>query len=331
MVCPQNLKCNTKMPQTRKDKSFRMQYGGTWQLESYNTDISRACSSGYGPSFRLYSNVFCFMCNPSRIREPLISRCSEDNTNTKTGSKLEKLCHAHESISASYPYKNVFCYICNLPQQNGIFVKSFTTTTQEFQYLNYIMYTYNGTKLLHGQGLFAKISEHNETTEIDVTKKRDPDQLLLNGRTFNLSSLLLTRTLASPTKICNKDLLPDFIRDPGLLMRSILFVWQQVQLLSGHCSILSIGLFPWLFRGNERLLFCCDFGLENNVLQCYGDTGAIGFINPPTLRTIFGLPRESEPTDSLSIPEAGINSTTIFDQVNVSYIFKIVKSYQFNW
>ena len=47
-------------------------------------------------------------------------------------------------------------------------------------------------KLLHGQGLFAKISEHNETTEIDVTKKRDPDQLLLNGRTFNLSSLLLT-------------------------------------------------------------------------------------------------------------------------------------------
>ena len=187
--------------------------GGTWQLESYNMDISRACSSGYGPSFRLYSNVFCFMCNPPRIREPLISRCSEDNTKTKTGSKLEKLCHAHESISASYPYKNVFCYICNLPQQNGIFVKSFTTTTHEFQYLNYIMYTYNGTKLLHGQGLFAKISEHNETTEIDVTKERDPDQLLLNGKTFNLSALLLTRTLASPTKICNKYLLPEFIRD----------------------------------------------------------------------------------------------------------------------
>ena len=63
------------------------------------------------------------------------------------------------------------------------------------------MYTYNGMKLLHGQGLFAKISEHNETTEIDVTKKRDPDQLLLNG-SF-----------------------------PGLFMRSILPVWQQVQLL----------------------------------------------------------------------------------------------------
>lgn len=186
---------------------------GTWQRSAYSVDIERACLSGYGPAFRLYSNIFCFICNPPRTDTLLLPLCRGDIRETSAGAQIEYLCSTYESSAVSYPYKNVFCYLCNLIQLDGVFQKKFTVSEHhEFLYHGSVLYTYHNVALSHTQDLYQQIVRHSRIIDAELSDY-DPNSLFLNGRRFNLSSVLLTKILSTPTKICNKNLLPQSVQN----------------------------------------------------------------------------------------------------------------------
>lgn len=79
---------------------------------------------------------------------------------------------------------------------------------------------------------------------------------------------------------------------------------------------------------DSKCLPDCDFGFENRDLdECFGKVTAIGIIDPPSLRGIFGMStRESD--DSKPIQNHQVNETLFFDEANVSAISKHLYSKQ---
>ncbi|CAG2212532.1 unnamed protein product [Mytilus edulis] len=85
---------------------------GSWL--TYNKDIERACLH-YNNRFLDFKNVFCYICNPPVKVEEVITGCNitrklfwyEDYQNFQTA------CEVLGETTATYPFKNSFCYLCN--------------------------------------------------------------------------------------------------------------------------------------------------------------------------------------------------------------------------
>ncbi|XP_071176603.1 uncharacterized protein [Mytilus edulis] len=82
---------------------------GTWN--SYDSDIDMACNHFQLP-FDKYKSIFCLMCNPPS-QDPftdLVSVCNITKDSTKS---LENACEMYKQSSVTFPFKNMFCYLCN--------------------------------------------------------------------------------------------------------------------------------------------------------------------------------------------------------------------------
>lgn len=82
---------------------------GTWN--SYDSDIDMACNHFQLP-FDKYKSIFCLMCNPPS-QDPftdLVSACNITKDSTKS---LENACEMYKQSSVTFPFKNMFCYLCN--------------------------------------------------------------------------------------------------------------------------------------------------------------------------------------------------------------------------
>lgn len=83
-------------------------------------DITNACMSSYNVKYRSFRSIFCAMCNPfsDLDRSAFISSCHYNGPSpSQTDSEwqtLKFLCYSSELSSLTYPYKNVFCYMCNV-------------------------------------------------------------------------------------------------------------------------------------------------------------------------------------------------------------------------
>ncbi|XP_063442117.1 uncharacterized protein LOC134722426 [Mytilus trossulus] len=85
---------------------------GSWL--TYNKDIEWGCLN-YNNRFLEFKNVFCYICNPPVKVEEVITDCNitsksvwyEDYPNFKTA------CKKHGTTTATYPFKNIYCYLCN--------------------------------------------------------------------------------------------------------------------------------------------------------------------------------------------------------------------------
>jgi hypothetical protein len=84
-------------------------------------DITYACMSDYNLRFRSFRNIFCAMCESFEDldRSALISSCHPNVQSImyQTHSEwqiLNTLCTDSELSNITFPYKNVFCYLCNV-------------------------------------------------------------------------------------------------------------------------------------------------------------------------------------------------------------------------
>ncbi|VDH90619.1 Hypothetical predicted protein [Mytilus galloprovincialis] len=264
---------------------------GTWT--AYNVDIYHACRSGYGPSFRLYSNIFCFMCNPpSRQHVPLISSCNSNIFNTMYGKDLFTLCNKEELSSITFPYKNVFCYLCNLVMKDDLLYKPFSATDNEFLLGKSIVYTYKNIQL---NNLDHLVKEYADVST-DLPVLYDKTWLILNGVHYNLSSLLLTKVLSAPTNICYKNLLPRNIHN----------------LTTQNC-----GCDPKCLFTNECT--CCVDVSISYPLECFNSlfvvtNGCYGYkhIGKPYFSTIKFLCESNTVYGSLPVVFDGIDYKNIF-------------------
>ncbi|CAC5413171.1 unnamed protein product [Mytilus coruscus] len=92
---------------------------GTWL--KFDKDIEFACNK-FENKFKYYKNIFCYICNPPVIFQErlIISKCNLTGLWTKYSRDMENSCRIAEQSKATYPYKNIFCYICNhnIPEKN---------------------------------------------------------------------------------------------------------------------------------------------------------------------------------------------------------------------
>ncbi|KAK3598841.1 hypothetical protein CHS0354_007447 [Potamilus streckersoni] len=92
---------------------------GLW--DRFDPDIDWACKH-YTTQFKQFANVFCFICNPdlvSHTSELLIDTCNVTGYWKRNDTKIEQGCLHHNSESRFQPFKNVFCYMCNI-WDNGV-------------------------------------------------------------------------------------------------------------------------------------------------------------------------------------------------------------------
>ncbi|XP_062578657.1 uncharacterized protein LOC134240588, partial [Saccostrea cucullata] len=90
-------------------------------LNFNDTDIMKGCSSMYNLKYRNYKNIFCAMCVPFEENDDtsVISSCNPQSSSYLGMSKsefyiLEKRCNNSGIYPLTYPYQNVFCYLCNM-------------------------------------------------------------------------------------------------------------------------------------------------------------------------------------------------------------------------
>ncbi|XP_060076968.1 uncharacterized protein LOC132556569 [Ylistrum balloti] len=84
---------------------------GAWV--TYDQDIDLACNSIYSLRHGLYTNIFCFMCNPPAYNDNVISSCNVTGLWNQRMDSLERACEVHAKSPNTVPYKNIFCFLCN--------------------------------------------------------------------------------------------------------------------------------------------------------------------------------------------------------------------------
>ncbi|KAK3598125.1 hypothetical protein CHS0354_038315, partial [Potamilus streckersoni] len=82
----------------------------------YDPDIDWACKH-YTTEFKQFANVFCFICNPDLVSHSsglLIDTCNVTGYWKENDITIEQKCIHHNSEFRFHPFKNVFCYMCNI-------------------------------------------------------------------------------------------------------------------------------------------------------------------------------------------------------------------------
>lgn len=109
---------------------------GTWTR--YNKNIDYACNTLHN-SFPPYKNIFCFICNPP-TKDPEVTvalSCNVTGMWNQYDSEIENACISGKFSDATYPYKNIYCYICNtneFTERYKEYISAFATPNNIFIY-----------------------------------------------------------------------------------------------------------------------------------------------------------------------------------------------------
>ena len=103
---------------------------GSWR--SYDETIEIACHASYEVPYRLYKNVFCYMCNPPRyMPRDIIDSCNTTHLWSPPDVKLGHACTNYTSSQYTMPFKNIFCFLCNrINNKNFTYLEAQTHATE---------------------------------------------------------------------------------------------------------------------------------------------------------------------------------------------------------
>jgi hypothetical protein len=76
-----------------------------------DSDLHVACSSSYVHQFKLHKNIFCYLCKLRKHKRsgPWIDTCLSKNN------EVAQKCLKAPTSNLTYPYKNFYCFHCNVP------------------------------------------------------------------------------------------------------------------------------------------------------------------------------------------------------------------------
>ena len=96
-------------------KSLKIgQCNQTGTCADYDETIETACHANYEVPYRLYKNVFCYMCNPPRyMPRDIIDACNTTYLWSPPDVQLEQACISYSLSQYTMPFKNIFCFLCN--------------------------------------------------------------------------------------------------------------------------------------------------------------------------------------------------------------------------
>ena len=140
---------------------------GTWT--SYDQDIEYACAN-YDNNYRVFNNVFCYMCNPPVVSYEVVNHCNVSGRWVDYDSSLEVACENLESTPTTFPFKNIFCYLCNIEsneRNKTYYLDSISNVQEEVFRKRYVKYTFNIEQMFDNYDF--QIFSTNSTLETDTS------------------------------------------------------------------------------------------------------------------------------------------------------------------
>ena len=175
-------------------------------------DVFKACASSYNLPYRNFKNIFCYMCNNPpdvRVGIDIISECdkSVEMNAAFSQTSLHYACTTFNYSASTFPFKNIFCYFCNLRNTSVMFndasldIRENTIGVKKFINISNIAFD---TIFIANQLKNVKISN------IGSNRYKSPDIVNFNGVDLNITHLLLQKMAFHPIdEICNN--FPQFV------------------------------------------------------------------------------------------------------------------------
>lgn len=173
-------------------------------------DLRVASLSSYLLRFGIYQNIFCYMCMMKNTEKPgsVIETCSRSVNITK------QKCLQHSESSITYPYKNFYCYQCNVPMHIN---QSFEGDTPNSYHRCYFTEMSSLIKeeiffiswdVPEFRIKFVNLSINTEFLVRFVKKTRVVGKRLKDNKYNDFEGVLKSLTTIAPSRICRADLLP---------------------------------------------------------------------------------------------------------------------------
>ena len=109
-------------PDSQKNRRIYTKCNETGLWRTLDPSIHYACESRYHMEYRVFKNIFCYMCNPSVHKDHgIIHQCNVTGIWDSFEDDLKQACTELPEIQATIPYKNIFCYLCNKRNGSGLF------------------------------------------------------------------------------------------------------------------------------------------------------------------------------------------------------------------
>lgn len=184
---------------------------GTWAL--YDETIEWGCLN-FDSYYRVYKNVFCYMCNPPIETKPPISNCNVTGYWTILDAEMIEACENLGHTPTTFPFKNVFCFSCNIDKNGHEFLDAGQTYISESfdeGYFDYVL----AIKYFPKNSFATDLYNLSEALKDTVTEPSKPEiyeqyyamtgneHLCGNTSQWNMSSNRITDNSCSCDDLCH--------------------------------------------------------------------------------------------------------------------------------
>lgn len=176
---------------------------GMWDI--FDPDIQYACESTYKLVYKVYKNIFCFICNPiRRINTIDVRTCNSTGSWKPFDQGLQDACQHYNNPENSLSSLNIFCYLCN---RDNTFSNSFLDVNASITYTRegrLTFYTLQNISDLSLPFYRQYLKDQMKITTVTANHKEN------KSFTLNLTNTLLKAYAYNPflPGLCNEELLP---------------------------------------------------------------------------------------------------------------------------
>ena len=272
-----------------------------------DSDINWACEHYNGKAFSNFKNVFCYICNPSiiSVSSPLtIDKCNISEEWTHFDPLIESACLTQPAIKRLYPYKNVYCLICNgVSSLWPLFPNSFSTNKMKISFDEQL---YDKERLLSYLTIGVNFYGENKISDLAEFIENMYEGAIMNN-SFYVETL---KGIAKTSEQMDKQF-DDYI--------SICGKHQTCNLSSYNESF--YGLSNPVCRGTsgcsckencvESGTCCVDFILKNRPYSCYNKSTILHFTPGTNLEKGLELEEDNIPCHTLIDKCTNQQNTTV--------------------
>ncbi|XP_061172347.1 uncharacterized protein LOC133181772 [Saccostrea echinata] len=183
---------------------------GLW--ETYDPGVDWACSNLFHQS-GLFENIFCRLCNPSRTSQSevsLISVCNETGLWRNFNKEIEEACTLGQKSHVTYPFKNIFCRICNTNSEKQMLYKEVKGFISESIGEHGYIYHVNMTAFTE-----EEVTKLKQMFEADTVSRSYSNMIWRDGQWKNKSNLITQYQAITGGSKCNQTIVYSCICDPS--------------------------------------------------------------------------------------------------------------------
>ena len=186
--------CYESISQENKRLYTKCNETGLWR--KFDPSFQYACESRYHMEYRVFKNIFCYMCNPSIHKDyGIIDLCNVTGQWDSFDEDLRQACTELPENQATMPFKNIFCYLCNIKMnKTGLFedvhasLIEYAISHHHFRII-YLL-TIDAFDMNHFMHTLNIKLDKNSELKTPVIRHFSVDTLINKDSTVNISNIL---------------------------------------------------------------------------------------------------------------------------------------------